>query len=243
MQRDHKIGLALGILLVGAVAAFFFRHEDSPSELPALQTGQELDQRISERARAPYLTGSNAKPSEDPLAAPDPWANQPGGLVPDPIPLNGDEADAPLSSTSRTATGVTNHVVQRGETLSSIAAKYLGSANRFEEIFTANADRLHDANDLRVGMELRIPTPSVAARPVPRIAGADDRRPTRDGTPVERPTAEPSSTQDPIKFQPYRASPLTPKGTAPDSSALDPKDSARRRMSQLPPRGDVSPPR
>ena len=49
------------------------------------------------------------------------------------------------------------HVVQKGETLSSIAAKRLGSPNRYRELFEANQDQLNDVNDLKSGMTLRIP--------------------------------------------------------------------------------------
>jgi LysM repeat protein len=58
--------------------------------------------------------------------------------------------------TSSPAAGLI-HEVQRGDTLSSIAGKYLGSQARFHEIFEANKDQLRDANDLQVGMKLRIP--------------------------------------------------------------------------------------
>jgi len=260
MQRDQKIGLALGILLVGVVAAFFFRHEQSPQEpLPTLQTADELDQRIAERDRAPYLQGGEpAKPShDDALFGPDPWNHHPGGLVPEPIPL-GDElehAAGTSSAESAKADGVTRHVVQRGETLSSIAAKHLGSATRFEEIFLANTGQLRSPDDLRVGMELRIPG---------RVGATDERMgatgerlrspvpsPMDTGGPKPPPVA-PFSTVAPqtadgsqagAKFEAYRRSPLTPQGTDPQSTTLDPKDQARRRLTQLPPRGDVSPPR
>jgi murein DD-endopeptidase MepM/ murein hydrolase activator NlpD len=144
------------------------------------------------------------------------------------------------------------HVVQRGETLSSIAAKYLGSAARYQELYQSNADRLRDANDLRVGMELRIPA-AAAQSPAPtRTAAAEDRRLQRDGTATARPLATEASgpgenaadsADVPVRFEPYRRSPLTPQGTEPQSSTFDAKDSARRRLTQLPPRGDVSPPR
>ena len=73
MQRDLKIGLSLGILLVGVVGAFFFRRESEHPLMPRLQTGAALDAQISEKPRIPYLTGGefDAEP-----AAPQPPAPQ-----------------------------------------------------------------------------------------------------------------------------------------------------------------------
>lgn len=251
MERDQKIGLALGILLVGAVAAFFFRHEQ-PAEvsLPELRTAAELDQQIAQRKQAPYLQPlpPTFKPeTTDSAPTPRLSGENPAALPPDPIPLTGDDvALDPLAGTAASpasnpaSTEWTYHVVQRGETLSSIAAKYLGSASRYEEIFSLNADRLHDANDLRVGMELRVPT-GVSARPAPRTAGLEDRRTSADK--IAPSTTSPSESSIPLQFQPYGRSPLTPQGTTPSSSAVDPKEAARKRLTQLPPKGDVSPPR
>src|SRR5690606_19876961 len=49
------------------------------------------------------------------------------------------------------------HVVQSGDTLSGISAKYLGSSQRYEEILEANPDVLRRPTDLRPRMVLRIP--------------------------------------------------------------------------------------
>ena len=56
MHRDKKLGLALGILLIGVVGAFFFRNEADPLEdLPELQDVASLDAQIAEQPIAPYL--------------------------------------------------------------------------------------------------------------------------------------------------------------------------------------------
>lgn len=52
---------------------------------------------------------------------------------------------------------VARHEVREGETLSSIARKYLGSAGRYRVIFEANRDLLENEDDLRPGMVLKIP--------------------------------------------------------------------------------------
>ena len=49
------------------------------------------------------------------------------------------------------------HIVQPGETLYSITAKYYGDGRQFRRIWVANRNRLADPKDLRVGMKLIIP--------------------------------------------------------------------------------------
>ncbi len=48
-------------------------------------------------------------------------------------------------------------MVQKGETLSKIAAKYYGDPSLYPTIFEANKDRLKDPNLIRIGQKLRIP--------------------------------------------------------------------------------------
>ncbi len=56
VHRDQKIGLALGVLLIGAVAAFFFRNERSTMDgVPVISDVVELDAVIAEKSFRPYL--------------------------------------------------------------------------------------------------------------------------------------------------------------------------------------------
>jgi hypothetical protein len=51
------------------------------------------------------------------------------------------------------------HRIQRGDTLTRLARRYLGDGNRYVEIYEANRDRLKSPGDvLRIGVSLRIPT-------------------------------------------------------------------------------------
>ncbi|MEI8021933.1 MAG: hypothetical protein WCH39_27225, partial [Schlesneria sp.] len=66
MHQDQRIGLALGVLLIGACAALFFRNETiDVSNSPRLQHAQELDDRIAERSTRPYLKGIEVVESAD----------------------------------------------------------------------------------------------------------------------------------------------------------------------------------
>ncbi len=80
----------------------------------------------------------------------------------------------PARGEERVAAGEGVHVVQKGETLSSIAEQYLGNANLFRRIVEANSDTLPDPDRLKVGTKLRIPGAATrsgnvsANRPAPR---------------------------------------------------------------------------
>lgn len=47
--------------------------------------------------------------------------------------------------------------VKSGDTLSKIAKRFLGDANRYQAIFELNTDQLKDPNMIRVGQKLKIP--------------------------------------------------------------------------------------
>lgn len=53
--------------------------------------------------------------------------------------------------------GFTWHTIEAGETLSKIAARFLGDANRWREIAAINTDRLPDPNTVGKGVLIRIP--------------------------------------------------------------------------------------
>lgn len=60
MQRDMKIGMALGVALVGIVGALFFRREPETGEdktPPSLPKAEQLDREIAEKAKTPYIQG------------------------------------------------------------------------------------------------------------------------------------------------------------------------------------------
>jgi len=53
--------------------------------------------------------------------------------------------------------GFAQHSVASGDTLSSIAARYYGDANKWPRIFEANRHQIQDPNHIFVGQVLRIP--------------------------------------------------------------------------------------
>lgn len=65
-----------------------------------------------------------------------------------------EDSSAPAAAT---AAKPVFHTVAKGETLSAIAQKYLGSANRYNDIFEANKPMLSHPDKIYPGQMLRIP--------------------------------------------------------------------------------------
>ncbi len=66
MHTDRKIGFAMGILLIGIVAALFFRNEPLLNpEVPTVRREQEINDRLRERNVAVYLTDEDEPANGD----------------------------------------------------------------------------------------------------------------------------------------------------------------------------------
>lgn len=210
MHPDKKVGLALGILLIGIVGALFFRNEapDPDQNGPALANPQSLDSRIRHKPHAPYLpdaapssvaattipevtvpevSGQLGTVSGANASRPVPEPIRPNGArdreVSTPVPLPTREVvpTEPPVGRSDSKPSVVVHEVAPGESLSSIAYKYLGTHKRYKEIFEANKDILKSPDDLGVGMKLKIPpkdrpagfnTSSANAQPEPPMGSS-----------------------------------------------------------------------
>ena len=72
------------------------------------------------------------------------------------------------SSGSSESTGYLLHKVRRGDTLYGLSKKYYGTAERRSEILAANLDVLKNADDLQIGMTLKIPGIRQKYTPVPK---------------------------------------------------------------------------
>ena len=74
MHSDRKIGFAMGILLIGIVAALFFRNEPLLStKVPGIRREEELNRRLRERNAAVYLNDSKSKESIEPAEPDQQW--------------------------------------------------------------------------------------------------------------------------------------------------------------------------
>jgi len=365
MNQDMKIGLALAVLLLGIVGAFFFRNETDPTQPPPIEGTAELDAQIAEKEFVPYLTGvemfdSTGAADHDPRGgAGSDRGSQPPAIdfdlpdfltddseqsrrmtarpEPPPEPISTDRsqkalrlkvepdrasgsaadvaarsrklaqpqkaashahqetvrshskvagssvstnasetpastarnrqrdqvapqhnnawrivdppsAAAPADRTSRSlrtnegrsaavgAPRFRTHRVQKGETLSKLAQRYLGDSRRFLELYEANRHLLKDPDDLKVGMVIRIPeagpdrqTPGAVDQPSARSRrrAKTSRQSSPSGrkasstnqgdpaAPAERPTRR--SLKD--LFEPVPHTPLNPSRRLPSAAS------------------------
>lgn len=211
MHGDTKIGLALGILLVGIVGAFFFRNDESTSaDVPQMKDAAAIDERISERKVGPYVVRRREmtrRPEQtvrrrsvrDPddqddaiVVTDDLTADADVFGLPDPIPfsselgpVNGDQLIGPgeVPNVAQPNSQTREYVVQPNDTLSHLAERFLGGSSRYRDLYEMNLDRLSSPNDLRVGMKILVPT-NGQSRILESIADRRDRNDERQPSPT-----------------------------------------------------------
>lgn len=85
---------------------------------------------------------------------------EPGSTIPPAVVSRAEKAEAKAAKKAekkRAEPEGRTYVVQSGDTLSSIAKKTLGSANKWQRILDANRDKIPNAKSLRAGITLTIP--------------------------------------------------------------------------------------
>lgn len=108
-------------------------------------------------------------------------------------PLVSPKADVapPIGAAAQPPATTRTHVLQKGDTYTSLAIKYFGHAKHVKLIEQANPGR--DPRRLYVGSKINIPDASAAASPAPVSASPDNARTNRAG----RPTAPPVESAPP----------------------------------------------
>ena len=201
MRRDAKLGLALGMLVVGFAAAFCFPRQPRSAfwlthQEPEPIADSELDflpiraYQPASREPAPILS-SDPSPghaeSTDPVPAPLPIGGSSDAGLPSLQPAveqarvdgNPDASDgrpvavAPTPPESPPITAqVQTYDIRNGDTLSGISFKFYGTVNRYRQIFEANRQRLSSEDELPVGLTLVIPPKDPASLPVQGPSGS-----------------------------------------------------------------------
>jgi nucleoid-associated protein YgaU len=129
-----------------------------PIPRPAIERNPE--QAFSARENFTTPSASQQSPTIlSPLGPAEPVPNLPP-RYPVRAQVNSASWGVPISAmpkVARSADGPKSHKIVDGDTLGNLAARYLGSANRANEIFEANRDVLSDPELLTIGVELHIP--------------------------------------------------------------------------------------
>ncbi len=201
-----RAAVALVMLVGGLGAAMWWRKPDA--QTPSSSHLADPDW----TPKAPALGSQPAAP----IAGAQPWGPLPADVPPQPTMLfeapppampglAGPVAPAPAAypkvslewspepEAEAAPQPVMKHRVREGETLSSIAQRYLGSRDRYREIYQANRDRLASPDRLIVGMELVIPM-SIAdnALPLPEPTASRTQPNARQVSNAQRQTGPPT---------------------------------------------------
>ena len=164
MQERVKIWVVAGVLGLALVLALAFRRNDSPPQVPPpvdhllILRGdrghvpvprKRLVEVPLEEELAPVQAAVRAElPRSDELPPELPPAYSPGLVS---IDREGNQDRAPRSTDTRT------HKVADGDTLTSLAQRYLGNPARYREIYEANSEHLKSPDVLPIGLVLSIP--------------------------------------------------------------------------------------
>jgi len=156
MQRDVKIGIAIGVLLIALIAIFMWQRSESRSYLPS--TRYTDDQTSLSPAQEP-VTPIGIEPETALTEGPEIVA--PEGVGTAVGDATGPGTPEPSESAAAELAAPRTHIVKKGETLSSIAAQYYGSSARPKRdlIYNANRSLMGDNRDhLEIGWKLVIPS-------------------------------------------------------------------------------------
>ena len=147
MQKDLKIGMLLGLVMVTVVMAWL---STGPGPGPK---AEGLDPRP-----VPSSTGGarSNRPPQEYAAAPNNFSTN---VLTVQSTENNQSKQQDLTKYEQTEKIKTQkfHIVREGETLSVISYKYYGSANKWRILLDANRNVIKDANKLRPGTKLIIP--------------------------------------------------------------------------------------
>ncbi len=129
MQKDLKIGMLLGLVLVTAIMVW-------------LSTGPNLSRKAAGPDPRPAKSNNFSTNGLTTQSAEDNQSKPPDSTI--------------YEQTEKIKTQKF-HIVREGETLSEISRKYYDSANKWQMILEANRQIIKDVNKLRPGTKLIIP--------------------------------------------------------------------------------------
>ncbi len=136
MQKDLKIGMLLGMVLVTAVMLWL-----------SIGPGLSPKARIQHLGNVATVQENSGSPNNHPT-------NSSAAIQPDSTIYSGGHPTVEQTEKIKTQRF---HIVREGETLSEISRKYYGSANKWRMILDANRDEIEDVSKIKPGTKIIIP--------------------------------------------------------------------------------------
>lgn len=166
MQQGTRTLVAAGVFLTGLTAALLFRH--APPAAPGPPAAEPLPPRTASVPLAPSVVSERPTARIESQGVPVPSersqtpalrlpldAGQPSPQLPKSYP--GIASLPTTSSASARSDAPRRHKIVDGDTLETLAERYLGHAERAGELFDLNRDVLSNPELLPIGTFLRIP--------------------------------------------------------------------------------------
>ena len=144
MQKDLKIGMILGLVLVTVTMLWFFAGSNLNPK------ARILNLRSNREAAAPPETFGPAKSSEVETAREET----------NPLPATDNQSQEPEWKKYRQEEKIKTqrfHIISEGETLSEISRTYYESARKWQKILDANRGVIKDVSKLKPGTKIIIP--------------------------------------------------------------------------------------
>ena len=144
MQKDLKIGMILGLVLVTVTMLWFFAGSNLNPK------ARILNSRSNREATAPPETFGPTQSSEVEAAREEN----------NPLPATDNQSQEPEWKKYRQEEKIKTqrfHIISEGETLSEISRKYYDSARKWQKILDANRGVIEDVNKLKPGTKIIIP--------------------------------------------------------------------------------------
>ena len=162
MQKDVKIGIAIGVLIIALVAIFWWaRNQEEPSGVGPADSDVLAEADLPEPSTP---TQAPSAPSGGETAIPwldqadegfSPTVNADGG--PDAAPSTGTGVETASSEEPAARPEPRTHVVRQGDTMISLARRYYDDPDKWTLIRDANRDTVPNPDNLNVGVRLVIP--------------------------------------------------------------------------------------
>lgn len=128
---------------LGEVIRLREENENLKAQLAAMRAGQAAPAPAEENSEPPP---ENRSASAEPIITRAPLASE-SEAPPSP----------PREPTRPGQPSAHKHTVAKGDTLMSISQRYYGTRSKWRDIYAANRDVMKSENDLKIGMELKIP--------------------------------------------------------------------------------------